>query len=76
MLSVLLPVVYGCGGGGGGGSAALGALFGPGSGGGGGGGGGGGDTLATIHNPEPATLLLMGSGMAVMGLYRKHKKNR
>lgn len=79
VLSVLLPVIYGCGGGGGGGGSALGALFSPDGGGGGGGGlpggGGGGEGLATIHNPEPATILLMGGGMAAMGLYRKHKKN-
>lgn len=31
--------------------------------------------LATIHNPEPATMLLMGSGVVAMA-YVKSRKNR
>ena len=83
MLSILLPVVYGCGGGGGGGDLA--SLFGgsPSSGssvvtGGGGeiiiGGGGVEEILPTLHNPEPATLLLIGSGIAAIGYLKRHKR--
>jgi hypothetical protein len=31
------------------------------------------DTLATIHNPEPATMLLIGSGVIAMGYYKNWK---
>ena len=86
MLSVLLPVVSGCGGSGGGG--ALASLFGgsPSSSGtsgvvtGGGGieGGlaslGGGGVPPALHNPEPVTLLLLGSGMVALGYLKRHKK--
>ncbi|MFH1359977.1 MAG: PEP-CTERM sorting domain-containing protein [Candidatus Omnitrophota bacterium] len=34
----------------------------------------GGGSIATIHNPEPATMLLLGSGLAAMAIY-KRKKN-
>ena len=80
MLSILLPVVSGCGGGGGG---SLASLFGgspstTGSSitGGGGGivGGGGGEILPTLNNPEPATLLLLGSGIAAISYFKRHKK--
>lgn len=71
----------GCGGGGGGGLASLiggtiGSLA---------GGGGttstvgsglldGGSTIATIHNPEPTTLILLGSGLLAMAAYNRAKK--
>jgi hypothetical protein len=32
-------------------------------------------TLAQVHNPEPATMLLMGSGVAAMAYYRRRKHN-
>ena len=80
----LVPALIGCGGGGGGGSASLGlgSLF-------GGGGssisgfgseittlvlldqGGGG--IPTLHNPEPATMLLFGTGMAAMAYMRRKR---
>ncbi len=88
ILSVLLPFVYGCGGGGGG---ALGFLGGGGGGffgssffGGGGsaaaaGGsfvGSAGPAFSVITNPEPATMLLLGGGLAAMAAFKKriHKK--
>jgi len=69
----LLPLLAGCAGGG---SAAfgLGSLFG------GGGGGGGipdiisGEAIATIYQPEPASMLLMGSGLAAMAYFKNKKK--
>jgi len=85
VLTVALPFVYGCGGAGGGGIGALtGFLFG------GAGSSVGlfssaGSSLpleiasaaevAAIHNPEPATMLLLGSGMMAM-TYFKSRKNR
>ena len=78
IFSVLLPFVYGCqGGGGAGGLSFLG-------GGGGGGdiiGGGssfvtssdGGASIATLHHPEPGTMLLLGSGFMAMAFYRNKK---
>lgn len=87
ILSVLLPFVYGCQGGGGGGAAgggggSLSSLVGGGGVGGGSIGdgftGGGsfvtGENLATIHNPEPATMLLLGSGFAAMAFYKAKRK--
>lgn len=77
ILSVLLPVVYGCNGGSGGGSASLGSLFAGGSPSGsstgstsGSVGSGGGDALASIQNPEPATMMLIGGGVAAMAYLR------
>ena len=32
--------------------------------------------LARIHNPEPATMFLLGSGMAAMKLIRRRKYNQ
>jgi len=77
--SVLLPFVYGCNGGSGsgGGSSFVGSLFGnSGSGVSGIINQGGGDTataLAAVHQPEPATMLLLGSGALAMGLMRRQK---
>ena len=81
ILSVMLPFASGCNGGGsGGGTASLGSLFGASSGGatltgGGPGGAGAGagvgaDALATIHQPEPTTMLLVGGGMMAMAYFR------
>ena len=75
-MAILLPFVYGCQAGGG----LLGGLF--------GGeviGGGGisgitgnsaitGATIAALHNPEPATMLLMGGGVMAMAFYKSRKK--
>jgi hypothetical protein len=79
---LMLPFLAGCGGGGGGSlvSLALGSLFGLGTGvafTGGGllAAGGSGAGIATIHNPEPASMFLMGSGMAIMAVYKKIKKS-
>ena len=76
MISVL-PLLSGCNsGGGGGGGSSVGGLFsassgsltlGPGPGGGGPGGGG---ELASIHNPEPTTMLLVGGGMMAIAYFR------
>ena len=87
--SILLPFVYGCNGGGGG-SASLGSLFTGGTGNPGGGGGGVGGLLnpggsgsdgggvaavvGAVHQPEPTTMLLLGSGIAAMGLIYKKKQ--
>jgi len=83
VLASALPFIYGCGAGGGIGSL-VGFLFGSGlgsigdiallgSGGGGGGGGGGG--IATLVQPEPASIFLVGSGIAAMSYFRS-KTNR
>ena len=82
LLSFLLPLLSGCGGGGGGGgvSGAISSLLGS-SGDGGSGNSGAsallsldGGTTATIHNPEPATMLLMGGGLAAMAFYKRRFK--
>lgn len=70
-LSVLMPYIYGCQGGGGSSASLLGGetiISGGGS------GGGGGDIVGTIHNPEPTTMLLLGSGLLAMA-YSRNKKN-
>ena len=69
ILSIVLPCVYGCipgaaaflGNSGGAGAASGGTLLAS----------GGGAAIATIHNPEPATMLLMGAGMMAMAYYKK-----
>ena len=87
ILSILLPCIYGCGGGGGGAEAFLGGFLGGGGGGGSaaaGGGSvflassgiesGGGASIAALHNPEPITMALFGSGMMAMAFYKKRRK--
>ncbi len=70
----LLPLLTGCGGGGGGGSlASIGSLF-AGVNGGSGTLPGGEEAIATITNPEPASMLLLGGGMAAMAYFRNNKK--
>lgn len=82
LLVLTVPLISGCGGGGG---LSLNSLFGSGggseaasSGGGGslaslsGVSGGGGD----FHNPEPASMLLMGSGIAAMAYAKYKNKNK
>ena len=68
----ILPFIYGCVPG----SGSLGSLFGS--------GGGGGNiasvagdsgTIATFHNPEPTSMLLMGGGMMAMAYYKNRKKH-
>ncbi|MCA9408111.1 MAG: PEP-CTERM sorting domain-containing protein [Candidatus Omnitrophica bacterium] len=77
MLIALVPLLTGCNGGGGGSTSGLGGLFASFGGGDGSGGpgvlGSAGD-LASINNPEPASLLLMGSGMAALAYYKNRKK--
>ena len=77
LLSLLLPFVYGCQGGG---ISQLGSLFGgSGSGGNAGAGllaGGEGGAVATIVNPEPASMILLGTGLAAMAYYNTKKKQR
>ena len=74
LLSVVLPGIYGCGGES---ITSLGSLFGGSGGilgiGGGGIGGGGVIELASIVNPEPATMLLVGSGIVALGYFRRKK---
>jgi len=77
LLAITVPLLTGCGGGGAA-TLGLGSLFGFAGGGGGGGGiigGGGGGPIAAIVQPEPASLLLMGSGMAAMAFYKSRKKS-
>jgi len=79
LLSVLLPVVYGCqSSGGSDGSPSITSLLGGGTEGAGGvipPPGGGGDQLAQLHQPEPATMLLLGGGLVAMH-YLKHRKTK
>lgn len=37
--------------------------------------GGSGDTIATIHNPEPASMLLLGGGLMALRAYKRRKSN-
>lgn len=85
MLVSMLPFIYGCLGGGGsgssgssaglvGGSESLGGGAGVGVGSGIVGGVTPGNGLEGIHNPEPATMLLVGGGIAAMAYYRNLKK--
>ncbi len=82
ILSVVLPFVYGCQTGGGGGLASALGVSGPASPAATGGTGDGGativttlqtgpETIATIHNPEPATMLLLTGGLAAMAVYKR-----
>lgn len=76
--AALVPFITACNGGGGGGSALLGvgSLF-SGTGGGGEAGPGllpGGDQVASLTNPEPASMLLVGSGMAAMAYFNRKRK--
>ena len=74
----LMPVISGCGVGGAAGLGSLGSLFAFSSGSGGGAGAGllasagGAGGVATIHQPEPTTMLLMGGGLIAMH-YLKNK---
>ncbi len=86
ILSVLMPFVYGCGGGGGSaGTSSLSSVLGSSSSGSGDGGSGtissfssisgdGGQSLALIHNPEPATMLLISGGLAAMAFYKNRQR--
>jgi len=85
VLASALPFIYGCGAGGVG--SLVGFLFGGGLGNigdivllGGGGGGGGGGAIASLTQPEPASLLLIGSGIMAMTYFKskadRHSKKR
>jgi hypothetical protein len=68
VIALAYPLLTGCNGGGG--SAGIG-----GGASGIAGGAGGGSSFATIHNPEPTTMLLMGGGMMAIAMYKnKFKK--
>jgi hypothetical protein len=72
---LFLPLLAGCGSGGGGLAAlGLGSLFGGGVSGGLALLGGGAGTIASVHNPEPASMFLLGSGVAAMSFFKKVTK--
>lgn len=79
-LAVMLPTIFGCGGGGG--TAGLFALLFGNSASGFLGFGGGGSVIppagvievATLVNPEPASMLLVGGGMAAMAYFKAKNK--
>ena len=84
LMVTALPLLSGCNGGGGGGGAVVGGLFGASSdggstlgglsdGGAGVGGAVGGASLASIHNPEPTTMLLVGGGMMAIAYFRNRQ---
>lgn len=79
-VAALVPFITACNGGGGGSLLGAGSLF-SGLAAGDDGSGGGvlpgitGDEVGTLTNPEPASMLLVGSGMAVMAYYN-NKKNK
>jgi len=78
LMLAVLPLLVGCGGGGGLAALGLGSLFGL-----------GGDSFSSfsggslallsggpipvLHNPEPASMLLMGSGIAAMAYFKKKR---
>ena len=85
---LLLPCIYGCGGGGAG-AGFLGGLFGGGGSSAAAGGSSiflassglassgiesGGAAIAALHNPEPITMALFGSGMMAMAFYKNRRK--
>ena len=79
---VVLPLLAGCGGGGGFAALGLGSLFGGGSISSFFGGSGGslallssGGSIPTLTNPEPTSMLLLGSGLVAMAFYRGKKKS-
>jgi hypothetical protein len=65
VIALSYPLLVGCNGGG---SAGIGGASGI------AGGAGGGSSFATIHNPEPTTMLLMGGGMMAIAMYKKKFK--
>lgn len=84
LLCAMMICLAGCGGGGGSFFSSLGDAFTSGGSSGGssgfvsgdGGSGGGGTQIAMVHNPEPATMLLWGAGLAGAVLLRKRKNKQ
>lgn len=80
LFSMLLPFIYGCNSGTGGSSpvGSVGGLFESGPSVTGGSGTiippGGEEVVAQLHNPEPATMLLIGGGIAAMGYIKSLRK--
>ena len=79
---IAVLTLSGCFGGGGGGSASTGSYYagggsysgGSSSTGGGSSSTGGGSTISTVHNPEPATVVLFGSGLIAYALFKIKKR--